>query len=156
MGSRLRCPHCDQTLDRFDQPRLTVDAVVFNPAGEILLIERGHPPPGWALPGGFVDAGETLQEAVIRELREETALSARSASQFFTYSDPVRDPRHHTVSTVFLVEADGIPRGGDDARTARFFPLEELPAPIAFDHRSVLEDVIRFRQTGARPDGPGV
>jgi len=128
-----------------------VDAVVRNAAGEFLLVERGHPPAGWALPGGFVDAGETLEGAVARELREETGLTARRLTQFHTYSDPARDPRHPTVSTVFLVEAEGTPRAGDDAVNAAFYPGGGLPRPIAFDHARILEDVRRWLETGLRP-----
>jgi ADP-ribose pyrophosphatase YjhB (NUDIX family) len=151
MGERLRCPRCDAVLDRFDQPRVTVDAVVRNDAGEFLLIERGHPPPGWALPGGFVDAGESLEVAVVRELREETGLFTRTLTQFHTYSDPTRDPRHPTVSTVFLVETVGTPRAGDDAVKVAFFPITGLPRPVAFDHARILEDVHRWLQTGDHP-----
>lgn len=151
MSPHLVCPHCGRELERHDQPRLTVDAVVTDASGRVLLIERGHPPPGWALPGGFVDPGETLEEAVVRELREETALRARSVKQFHTYSDPDRDPRHHTVSTVFLVEAEGVPRAGDDAARAEFFPSRSLPEPVAFDHARILRDVERYRETGALP-----
>jgi len=151
MGKRLRCPRCDAPLDRFDQPRLTVDAVVRNDEGEFLLIERGHPPPGWALPGGFVDAGESLEAAVARELNEETGLLTHRLTQFHTYSDPTRDPRHPTVSTVFLVEAVGTLRAGDDAVDAAFFPIGSLPRPVAFDHARILEDVHRWLQTGDRP-----
>ena len=152
MSPRLLCPHCGNLLDRWDQPRVTVDAVVER-EGTVLLVERGAPPPGWALPGGFVDAGETLERAVARELLEETGLRALRVTQFHTYSEPDRDPRHPTVSTVFLVEAAGTPRGGDDARDARYFPLAALPTPMAFDHARILTDVRRFRDTGERPRG---
>jgi ADP-ribose pyrophosphatase YjhB (NUDIX family) len=94
------------------------------------------------LPGGFVDTGETLEEAVARELLEETGLRAQTVLQFHTYSEPSRDPRHHTVSTVFLVEATGEPQAGDDAAEARFFPRHALPSPIAFDHLRILEEVL--------------
>lgn len=151
MGERLVCPHCGRQLDRFDQPRLTVDAVVENARGEVLLIERRNPPSGWALPGGFVDAGETVETAVARELREETGLEARSLRQFHVYSDPARDPRHPTVTVVFTVRAEGTPRGGDDAADARFFPRDRLPSPIAFDHREILRDVAEGRTGGRRP-----
>jgi 8-oxo-dGTP diphosphatase len=151
MGERLVCPHCGRKLDRFDQPRLTVDAVVENDRGEVLLVERRGEPPGWALPGGFVDPGETVEEAAIRELREETALRARALIQFHVYSDPARDPRHPTVTVVFLVRAEGAPRGGDDAADARFFPPGALPSLIAFDHREILGDVGRWRAQGVRP-----
>jgi len=151
MGERLVCPHCGRAQDRFDQPRLTVDAVVHDARGGVLLIERRNPPPGWALPGGFVDAGETVEEAVVRELREETGLTATRVEQFHTYSAPGRDPRHPTVSIVFLVEAVGEPRAGDDAGQAAFFGPGRLP-PLAFDHADILADVARHRAGGRRPE----
>jgi ADP-ribose pyrophosphatase YjhB (NUDIX family) len=145
VSERILCPHCGRATGRFDQPRLTVDAVVFGAHGGVLLIERKHEPPGWALPGGFVDPGETLEEAVTRELAEETGLRALDVAQFHTYSEPHRDPRHHTVSTIFLVRAEGELRAGDDAVRAEFFPLGDLPFPIAFDHERILEDVARYQ-----------
>ena len=143
MGEQLRCPHCGQALDRYDQPRLTVDAVVENPSGEVLLIERRNPPRGWALPGGFVDVGETLETAVARELFEETGLRASRVQQFHTYSDPARDPRHHTVSTVFRVDAEGEPAAGDDALAAAYFSPHALPEPVVFDHARIIADLVR-------------
>lgn len=154
MGERLTCPHCGGVQERWDQPRLTVDAVVINYAGEVLLIERKNPPAGWALPGGFVDAGETLEAAAARELEEETGLTARELIQFHTYSDPARDPRHPTVSTVFLVSAGGVLRAGDDAGRAEFFAFDRLPEQMAFDHREILEQVRHYRQTGLFPGQP--
>jgi ADP-ribose pyrophosphatase YjhB (NUDIX family) len=147
----LVCPHCGRPIDRYDQPRLTVDAVVEDAAGGVLLIERNREPPGWALPGGFVDAGETLETAAARELAEETGLRTVRLEQFHTYSHPRRDPRHHSVSTVFLVEAEGSPAAGDDAGRAAYFPLDALPRPLAFDHEQILEDVSRYRASGVRP-----
>ena len=147
MSDRLTCPHCGHTLDRYDQPRLTVDAVVRNDDGDVLLIKRRNPPLGWALPGGFVDVGETLERAVARELNEETGLSARSVTQFHTYSDPARDPRHHTVSTVFLVDATGEPEANDDAILAGYFPPDALPAPVVFDHARIIADVVHGHVT---------
>jgi ADP-ribose pyrophosphatase YjhB (NUDIX family) len=151
MGERLRCPHCGGLQDRWDQPRLTVDALVFDDAGRVLLIERRGDPPGWAVPGGFVDAGETLEAAAARELLEETGLAASRLEQFHTYSDPARDPRHPTVTLVFLAEAAGTPRAADDAADARFFPPDALPPEMAFDHREVVADAVRYRETGVRP-----
>jgi ADP-ribose pyrophosphatase YjhB (NUDIX family) len=98
-----------------------------------------------------VDAGETLEAAAARELAEETGLRALRMEQFHTYSHPERDPRHHSVSTVFLVEAEGTPVAGDDAGRAAYFPLDALPSPLAFDHGEILEDVSRYRASGVRP-----
>ena len=120
-------------------PFLTVDAIIEIDSG-IILIKRKNPPPGWAIPGGFVDYGETLEDAVIREAKEETGLDINLVRQLHTYSDPRRDPRHHTVSTIFIATASGNPIAGDDAKEAGIFTKETLPADIAFDHRKILED----------------
>jgi len=120
-------------------PFLTVDAII-EVAGGIVLIKRKNPPPGWAIPGGFVDYGETLEDAVTREAREETGLDIRLVRQFHTYSDPGRDPRHHTVSTIFIAAASGTPVAADDAKEAGIFTRDNLPDEIAFDHRKILED----------------
>lgn len=146
MGEQLICPHCGARLAEWKQPRLTVDVLVEDAAGRVLLVRRRNPPPGWAIPGGFVDYGETLEEAAIRELREETGLAVALTAQFHTYSDPARDPRHHTVTTVFLGRADGEPTPGDDALEARFFPPDAPPSPLAFDHAAVLEDLRSYRR----------
>ena len=118
--------------------------LIIRAGGGIVLVRRKHPPPGWALPGGFVDAGETLEAAAAREAREETGLIVRLARQFHTYSDPARDPRRHTISTVFLADADGDPLGGDDAAEARIFAIGEWP-PLAFDHAQILADYLAGR-----------
>ena len=151
MGEKLVCPHCGETLEEWKQPKLTVDVIVENAEGHVLLILRKNPPEGWAIPGGFVDYGETLERAAIRELREETGLDVTLTAQLHTYSDPNRDPRHHTVTTVFLGLASGDPVASDDAVEARFFPLTELPDPLAFDHRTVLGDLERFRRVQPLP-----
>jgi len=111
----------------------------------VLLIRRRNPPHGWALPGGFVDYGETLEQAVVRETLEETGLKVVRLGQFHAYSDPARDCRLHTVAAVFVVETRGESRAGDDARECRFFAWRNLPARIAFDHRKILEDYKRRR-----------
>jgi ADP-ribose pyrophosphatase YjhB (NUDIX family) len=131
-------------------PRPTVD-VIIETAGGIVLIERGHPPPGWALPGGHVDTGEFVADAARREAREETGLDVELLELFGVYSDPGRDPRYHTISTVFIGRAHGTPVGGDDAARAAVFDRKHLPGPIAFDHGAILEDYFRYRQSGQRP-----
>jgi 8-oxo-dGTP diphosphatase len=130
-------------------PSATVDVVVLLPGDRLVLVERRHEPHGWALPGGFVDVGETLAAAAAREVREETGLEVRLAEQFHAYSDPRRDPRRHTISAVFIGAADGEPAGGDDAAQARAFAWHALP-PLAFDHAEILADVRRYLLTGAR------
>jgi 8-oxo-dGTP diphosphatase len=125
------------------RPVPTVDLII-RAGGGVVLVRRKHPPLGWALPGGFVDAGETLEAAAAREALEETGLVVRLGRQFHTYSDPARDPRQHTISTVFLAEADGTPRGGDDAAEARIFVTGELPL-LVFDHAQIIADYIAGR-----------
>jgi ADP-ribose pyrophosphatase YjhB (NUDIX family) len=130
-------------------PLVTVD-VIIEIAGGVVLVERKNPPPGWALPGGFVDVGESLAQAAVREAREETSLEVTLTEQFFAYSDPARDPRGATCSVVFLGHASGEPRAADDARDVRVCAVDELP-PLAFDHGQILDDYRRYRRTGARP-----
>lgn len=120
-------------------PLVTVDAIIETCDG-IVLIKRKNPPYGWAIPGGFVDYGETIEDAVCREMKEETGLDINLVRQFHTYSDPNRDPRHHTVTIVFIATASGKPVAGDDAAEADIFTRDNLPKDIAFDHRDVLED----------------
>lgn len=135
-----------------EAPLPTVDVVILLEGGDkVVLVRRKYPPPGWAIPGGFVEAGETLERAALREAEEETALVPELTEQFHTYSDPRRDPRRHTISTVFLARARGVPQGGDDAAEARAFPWDRLPEPLAFDHAAILRDVRRYLDTGKRP-----
>jgi 8-oxo-dGTP diphosphatase len=131
-------------------PKPTVDVVILLPGDQVVLIERRNPPAGWALPGGFVEEGETLEAAAVREAREETGLEVALVEQFHAYSDPRRDPRQHTISAVYLGRADGAPRGGDDAARAEAFAWSDLPAALAFDHAEILRDVRRYLLTGAR------
>jgi 8-oxo-dGTP diphosphatase len=135
-------------------PLPTVDAIIEMPDGAIVLIERKNIPYGWALPGGFVDYGETVEAAAVREAREETGLEIRLIEQFHAYSDPNRDPRHHTISVVFIAAAEGVPRGGDDAKTARSFREAEIPTPVVFDHGRILRDYFHYKKTGERPKPP--
>jgi ADP-ribose pyrophosphatase YjhB (NUDIX family) len=125
------------TAHRF--PRVTVD-VIIEYEGGIVLVRRAHPPPGWAIPGGFVEYGETLEEAAVREAREETGLEVELTRQFHTYSDPERDPRGHTIGTVFVGRGRGGLQAADDAAEAIVFTRDRLPPEIAFDHRRILDD----------------
>ena len=127
-------------------PFLTVDAVI-EVSGGIVLVERTNPPLGLALPGGFVDYGESLEDAVRREAREETDLELIDLAQMHTYSDPARDPRFHTVTTVFAARADGTPRAGDDAAGIRVVPAAQIERlSFAFDHGRVLHDYLARRE----------
>ena len=123
-------------------PRLTVDVIIQmnDSPHQIILVKRKHPPEGWAIPGGFVDYGETVEEAAVREALEETSLHIKLIRQFHVYSDPKRDPRGHTVSVVFIASASGTPVAKDDATEARVFTKNALPSPIAFDHLQILTD----------------
>lgn len=131
-------------------PAATTDVVVVRD-GAVLLVRRRWPPLGWALPGGFVEVGERVADAAVREAREETGLAVRLTALLHVYSDPARDPRRPTLSVVWLAEAEGEPVGGDDAAEARFFPFDALPSPIVFDHGRILADAVRFLATGLRP-----
>jgi len=134
----------------YRNPTPTVDVVVELPGG-VVLIARRHEPLGWALPGGFVDEGETVEHAAVREVREETGLDVTLRALLHVYSDPARDPRQHTMSTVFFGTATGAPQGSDDAADAGVFALDALPSPLAFDHAKILADYARFKATGRRP-----
>ena len=136
--------------EKLRNPLLTVDIIV-EVNGGIVLIERKNIPHGWAIPGGFVDYGESIETAALREAKEEISLDVVLTEQFYTYSDPRRDARHHTVSTVFIATAEGTPRGADDAKLARTFHENDLPAPIVFDHGQILRDYFTFKKTGRRP-----
>jgi 8-oxo-dGTP diphosphatase len=132
-------------------PLLTVD-IIIRYQGGVVLIERKNYPPGWALPGGFVDVGESLEDAAIREAAEETSLEVALIEQFHAYSRPDRDPRFHTASVVFIGEGrGGILRARDDARQARVFRQDNLPDSVAFDHGQIISDYITYTQTGKRP-----
>ncbi len=128
-------------------PALTVDMLIVpdHAPDSIVLVRRKFPPHGWALPGGFVDLGETVESAAAREALEETGLQVELGRQFHVYSDPARDSRRHTVSVVFVGRAAGTPRGSDDAAEARIFRASELPSPIVFDHAQILDDFFRKR-----------
>ena len=138
----------------YRNPVPTVDIIIElidRPQPAIVLIERLNPPPGWAIPGGFVDYGEAVETAAQREALEETGLQVELIEQFHVYSDPDRDPRQHTLSVVFLATAKGEPKAGDDAKTLGVFELWRLPNNLCFDHDRILRDYWYYRQYGIRP-----
>ena len=136
--------HClgylDYIANKLQSPFVTVDAII-EVKGGVVIIKRSNPPFGWALPGGFVDYGESLEQAVIREAKEETGLEITDLRQFHTYSDPKRDPRFHTIGTVFIAQATGKPKAGDDAAGVQvILPGDIEKLDFAFDHRLILLD----------------
>jgi ADP-ribose pyrophosphatase YjhB (NUDIX family) len=141
MQDTFICPHCGKSSRKYRNPFPTVD-IIIRVEAQIVLIERLNPPFGWALPGGFVDYGESLEAAAIREAYEETGLVLEKLRQFHAYSEPNRDPRQHNISLVFTAEAGGVPKAGDDAKNVRLFPLDNLPTPLCFDHERILNDYI--------------
>ena len=141
--------------DGYRNPVPTVDVIIEFGDGGVVLIERKNPPDGWAIPGGFVEYGETLEEAAVREAREETGLSVRLKCQMHAYSEPERDPRFHTLSVVFVAGVDGaegepgaMPKAMDDAKSVGVFTEDDLPYPLAFDHAKILGDYFRWRREG--------
>jgi ADP-ribose pyrophosphatase YjhB (NUDIX family) len=145
----MECPKCGHHFRSYKNPLPTVD-IIIEAMGGIILIERKNKPIGWALPGGFVDYGESLEQAAVREALEETGLHVTLNLQLKTYSDPDRDPRHHTISTVFLATAAGMPKAGDDAGKTAIFTQENLP-PLVFDHAKILADYFSYKQVANRP-----
>lgn len=135
-------------------PALTVDIIIElrdRPDVPIVLIRRKNPPHGWALPGGFVDVGEAVEHAAVREAEEETALRVTLKLLLGCYSDPARDPRGHTASVVYVAEAEGEPRAQDDAAGVAIFSPEALPDPLVFDHARILRDYLAWRLRGVVP-----
>ena len=135
------CPRCGM----YRAPSPTVDALIYDPARGVVLVRRKHEPLGWALPGGFVDYGESVEHAAVREAQEETGLCVTLTGLLGVYSDPARDARRHTISTVFTAQAHNpeAVAGADDALEAAFFPLNALPAPLVFDHAQIIADFVR-------------
>ncbi len=132
-------------------PFPTVDVIVERPDGRIVLIERRNPPHGWALPGGFVDYGESMEDSARREVFEETGAQALLTDLLGVYSAPERDPRHHTLTAVFVGRSADPIEARDDAADIGEFALDALPGPLAFDHGTILADYRHWKATGARP-----
>lgn len=133
-----------------ETPLLTADIIIELQRGdktEIVLIERLNPPYGWAIPGGFVDKGESVEQAAIREAKEETGLDVILTCLLGCYSDPQRDPRFHTASLVYIASAQGEPVAGDDAKATRLFHITDLNIELAFDHRRILNDYLHYKST---------
>ncbi|RPJ04947.1 MAG: NUDIX hydrolase [Deltaproteobacteria bacterium] len=141
----LRCPRCNNEIEIYQNPIPTVDIIIGMESRGVVLIKRKNPPYGWAIPGGFVDYGESLEEAAVREAKEETDLDVELIRQFHTYSDPNRDTRHHTITTVYIARSQGKPQARDDAMEIGIFDRSNLPEPIAFDHRKILEDYFKTK-----------
>jgi ADP-ribose pyrophosphatase YjhB (NUDIX family) len=139
----IRCSKCGNETEVYQNPVPTVDIIIEIESRGIVLIKRKNPPYGWAIPGGFVDYGESLEKAAVREAKEETNLDVKLIRQFHTYSDPRRDPRHHSISTVYIAKAKGIPKAKDDALEIGTFNEKNLPEEIAFDHREILKDYFK-------------
>ncbi|AFY69444.1 NUDIX hydrolase [Thalassoporum mexicanum PCC 7367] len=138
----------------YRNPIPTVDIIIEmqdRPDRPIVLIERKHEPFGWAIPGGFVDYGESLATAAVREALEETSLTVELIEQFHAYSDPERDRRKHTISNVFIAIATGQPKAADDAKSLKLFEPWQFPTQLCFDHDQILQDYWRYRHYGIKP-----
>ena len=138
----------------YRNPVPTVDIIVElvdRPHRPIILIERKNPPLGWAIPGGFVDYGESVETAALREAQEEISLQVKLIEQFYVYSDPERDSRQHTISIVFLAAGQGEPQAADDAKNLGIFHPWDIPANLCFDHDRILQDYLHYRHYGVRP-----
>ena len=143
----LSCPRCGEKVRSYSNPFPTVD-IIIEINGGIVLIERKNEPLGWALPGGFVDYGESLEQAAVREAGEETSLEVSNLRLLGCYSDPARDPRLHAISTVFVATGEGTPRAADDAANLAIFPLNAIPAQLCFDHGKILADYASRKNAG--------
>jgi 8-oxo-dGTP diphosphatase len=137
----------------YKNPTPTVDVLIelAGAQGQLVFIERKNEPHGFALPGGFVDEGEWVADAAVREAKEETGLDVELVELFHVYSNPARDPRRHTVSTVFVARASGTPIGGDDALRCFVCAPDALPGPLVFDHETIVADYVAYKRSGKRP-----
>jgi len=140
-------------MPEYKNPKPTVDLIIelTDAPGQIVFIERKNEPRGLALPGGFVDEGEWVADAAVREAKEETGLDVELYEQFHVYSDPHRDPRQHTMSVVFLARASGRPIGGDDAARCVVSAPDAPPQPLVFDHATIIADYLAYKHSGKRP-----
>lgn len=163
MEHRVPCPHCGGPVVMYRNPAPTVDILIHEPGRGVVLIRRRNEPSGWALPGGFIDYGESAEAAALREAREETGLDVELTGLVGVYSEPGRDPRHHTLSVVYAARVRGGtgaipaagPVAGDDAADARFFAPDDLPHPMAFDHATIIADWLRARASCPARAGEG-
>ncbi len=143
----ITCPKCGTKIRVYNNPVPTVDVIIeLGDGGEIVLIKRKNPPLGLAIPGGFVDYGERVEEAAVREAREETGLEVTLKYLLGVYSDPKRDSRLHTISTVFVAGATGIPRAGDDAKEVLIVKPERIQEPLCFDHSKIISDYLKRKK----------
>jgi len=150
METNISCPHCGGVVTVYRNPIPTTD-IIITIDNAIVLIKRRNPPEGWALPGGFIDYGEAAETAAMREALEETSLKIEDLKLFGVYSDPKRDPRHHTLTVVFTARAEGQPEAADDASDIGLFSRDKLPPNIAFDHAKILDDFFaRQKQLGGK------
>lgn len=138
--TKITCPNCSAEIETYRNPVPTVDIIIELEDRGIILIKRKNQPIGWAIPGGFVDYGESLEETAIREAKEEVSLNVTLLEQMHTYSKPDRDPRLHTISTVFVARGNGTPVAADDAAEVGVFTEDNLPQPLMFDHEQILSD----------------
>jgi ADP-ribose pyrophosphatase YjhB (NUDIX family) len=138
METFFTCPKCNQAIPLYRNPLPTTD-IIIRMGGAVVLIKRKNPPFGWAIPGGFIDYGESAEQAAVREAMEETSLVIKELELFGVFSKPNRDPRQHTISVVFTASSDGVPKAADDAIDIGVFTQENLPVPLAFDHAEILE-----------------
>lgn len=145
---KLLCPRCGEVVREYKNPYPTVDIIIrltdHPDPSNVVLIERKNRPHGWAIPGGFVDYGESVEKTALREAREETGLDVKLIKLIGVYSKPERDPRFHTITTVFAAEAEGKPIAADDAKDAGIFTKNNLPDEMAFDHKEILDDYYKI------------